>query len=290
MRRAVLVYNPKSGRQTSRRLLPSVLTELSDGGFEVRPTPTRGPGDATTLAREAANEGIEVVFAMGGDGTLREVAAGLLGSESALGTLPAGTANVLSYAFGLPRNARRAARLLTGCQVQEVDVGLAGETPFLMMTSSGFDASVMARQSSGAKRLLGPAAVVGNAVSHLSSYTYPEVEIRCGGRLYSARFAAISNIAYYGGPFRMAPAADFRDRRLDVTVFQGRGAAATASFIIDVVVGRHLKRSDVEVLQAESVEVLQATQAPIQVDGDVIAPPLPLTVSLAAERLRVLLP
>ncbi len=290
MRRAALIYNPKSGRQASRRLLPEVLESLAHGAFAVDPRPTTGPGDATRLAREAAGAGCEVVFAMGGDGTQREAAAGLLGTEAALGVLPAGTANVLARAFGLPREARAAARMMGACRPREIDVGLAGGTPFLMMVSSGFDAAVMARQNARLKKHLGSAAVIWSAVKELWSYSHPEIELRYDGRSRRASFALVSNIAFYGGPFRLTPAADFRDRRLDLLTFRGRGGAATLAFTRDVIFGRHLRRPDVELAAVEEVRITGPSDLPAQVDGDVLPGALPLVVSLAPQRLRVLLP
>ena len=105
MRRAALIYNPTAGRQRHAQVLEAILAALRDGGFDVEPVPTGAAGEATELARRLAAEGgAEAVFAFGGDGTVREVAAGLLGSAVALGIMPGGTANVLALALGLPRD------------------------------------------------------------------------------------------------------------------------------------------------------------------------------------------
>lgn len=291
MRRAVLVYNPKSGRQVSRRLVAPVLAELRGGGFEVDDAPTAGPGDATRLARRAADDGCEVVFAMGGDGTLREAAAGILDTETALGILPAGTANVLSIAFGLPRNARAAARVLPSCVAQEIDVGLAGEQPFLMMASCGLDADVMAHQNSGLKRMFGTGAVLTSALGRGLRYAYPDITLRVGGGTEKATFVVVSNIPYYGGPYRMVPDGDFRDGRLDLTQFRGQGPGALISFTLDVVRGaRHVRRPDVDIRQVEEVEILDPPGNRLQIDGDVLSVSPPVLIKVARQRLRVLLP
>src|SRR5947207_1990230 len=101
MRRAALIYNPRSGRQRHARVLEAILAALRQGGFAVEPVPTASPGQATALARDRSREA-EVVFAFGGDGTMREVAAGLLGSPAALGFLPGGPANLRARSLGLP--------------------------------------------------------------------------------------------------------------------------------------------------------------------------------------------
>lgn len=291
MRRAILVYNPKSGRQVSGRLVTPVLAELRGSGFEVVEAPTVGPGDATRLARQAAADGCDVVFAMGGDGTLREAAAGILGTETALGPLPAGTANVLSIAFGLPRNARAAARVLPSCVVQEIDVGLAGEQPFLMMASFGLDAEIMAYQNSGLKRILGAGAVVASGIGRGLRYPYPDISFRSGGVTETATFVVVTNIAFYGGPFRMVPGGDFRDGKLDLVRFRSRGPGPLVSFIFDMLRGaRHVGRADVDISPVEEVEIFDPPGDLVQLDGDALSVTPPLVVKLAPWRLRVLLP
>src|SRR5262249_43385485 len=96
VRRAALIYNPTSGRRKHAQVLDPVLATLRGGGFAVEPAPTSYAGEATVLARGLAADGCEAVFSLGGDGTAREVAAGLLGTPTALGFLPGGTANVLT--------------------------------------------------------------------------------------------------------------------------------------------------------------------------------------------------
>src|SRR5436305_5906180 len=134
MRRAALIYNPRSGRQRHARVLDAILSTLRAGGFDIEPTPTEGAGHATELGREKGRE-VEVVFAFGGDGTMREVAAGLLGSPAALGVIPGGTANLLGLALGLPRDPVAAAAVLPALPVRPFDVGLAVGVPYLMMHS-----------------------------------------------------------------------------------------------------------------------------------------------------------
>ncbi len=270
-------------------MLPNVLDTLLAAGFDVEPAATAGPGDATRLAREAATvPRIEVAFAMGGDGTLREVARGLLGSDVALGPLPAGTTNVLALALGLPQNALAAARAMAACRRRTFDVGLAGSEPFLMQISAGLDAAVMARQSPGAKRRFGKAAVAWTGIRQWWSYDYPLLELRFAGRTEHVSHFAACNIPFYAGAFRMAPDADPGDRRLDLVLFRGTGRAATLGFACDLGLGRHLKRADVETITVAELELRGPERIRVQIDGDVLSGPMPLRISLSEQRLWAL--
>src|SRR6185436_8895899 len=156
--------------------------------------------------------------AFGGDGTAREVAAGLLGTPVALGVLPGGTANLLAMALGLPRDPVRAAAALAGAQVRSFDVGLAGEHPFLMMVSAGLDATVLAALDVELKWRFGEAAIVWQGLQEWWRYSYPDIEVVADGERLSATFAAVANIPFYAGAFRLAPGARPDDRRLELVL------------------------------------------------------------------------
>jgi diacylglycerol kinase (ATP) len=290
VRRAALIYNPTAGRRRHGEALDALLATLRAGGFAVEPAPTSYAGEATILARGLAAAGCEVVFSFGGDGTAREVAAGLLGSPAALGFLPGGTANVLSLGFGLPRDPVRAAAALCTAPVRDFDVGLAAGSPFLMMVSAGLDATVLATLDLRLKHRFGRGAFVWQGLAEWWRYGYPELAIVADGKRLTATFAAVANIPYYGGSFQLAPAARPDSRRLDLVLFRGHGRRATLGFAFDLLRAAHVRRKDVTVLQVEEVTFAGPAGAAAQVDGDLCAERLPFAVRLAPERLRVLFP
>ena len=290
-RRASLIFNPKSGKQTAKRLWPRLQSLLAEGGFEVEPLPTAGPGDATRLAREVVKQGgQDVVFALGGDGTLREVAAGLLGSSVALGPIPGGTANVLTIALDIPRKPLAAAKALAGGSIRTMDVGSAAAIPFLMMVSGGLDAWVMSSQSSEMKRRFGALAVAVSGIKHWWRYSYPEIELRIEGKPIRVTFFSVSNIRQYGGSFRLAPGADYADGLLDVVLFRGRGRWAVPSLALDIFLGRHHRRDDLEIRQMRDLVVVGPLPHGLQIDGDVIEVDLPIDLEVSASALNVLTP
>lgn len=290
-RPAVLIFNPRSGRQQAERLVPRLVRLLSAGGYDLEALATNAPGHATELARRAVEERApEVVFGLGGDGTLREVAAGLIGTGVALGTLPAGTTNVLPTALGLSRDPLAVAQTLTTCRPRDFDVGMAGEVPFLMMLSCGFDAAVMAGQQMELKRLFGRSAIAFDVMRRFSSYLLPQIEMRVDGLAERASFVALCNIPLYAGSFRLAPDAADDDGRLDMILFRGRSRTALAGLMRDLLIGWHVRRSDVVYVPVEEVELLGPADLDVQIDGDVIAVEWPLTVRVVPGGLRVLAP
>lgn len=269
MRPTALIYNPASGAHRAARMVPVVVSSLRATGYEVTPLPTAGPDDATRLARDAAAGGAEVAFAMGGDGTLREVATGLLGSRVALGFLPMGTTNVMTYALGLPRRATQVAARADRLVETVFDVGVCGEHPFLMMVSAGLDAAIMTNQSSRDKRRYGRAAVVAAGLRQWWRDDGTRVAVAGGGETLSGSQVSVCNIPFYGGPFRMAPDADTGDGLLDLVVLTRPGRLATLGFLCDIGLGRHLGRRDVEHRRWSSLTLGTGERLRIQVDGDV---------------------
>lgn len=289
MRRAILIYNPRSGRQRHARVLDDLLAILREGGFDVEPVPTSFAGQATELARERRQDA-EVVFAFGGDGTAREAATGLLGGGAALGVLPGGTANLLALSLGLPREPLAAARALVKLAPRPFDAGLAGSIPFLMMVSAGLDAVLLASLNTRLKWLFGKPAILGQGLREWWRYPYPALEVTADGERLEASFVSVSNIPYYAGAYRLAPAARMDDGRFEMVLFRGSGRAATAAFALDVICSRHLRRRDVEVRRVHEVSLAGPAGALAQVDGDVCQERLPLDIRFSAERLLVLAP
>lgn len=291
MRRASLIYNPKSGSRRHGRILDAILATFRQGGFDIEPVPTAGPGEATALARTlAASSRDRTLFALGGDGTVREVAAGLLGSPVALGILPGGTVNLMALALGLPRDPVDAAAALCRLPPRPLDVGLAGRSPFLMMVSAGLDARILAALDDDFKWRFGRVAVILQGVREWWRYSYPQLELTADGERLEATFAVVSNIQYYGGDIRISPGARPDDRQLELVTFRGSGRAATLGFVLEVLRTRHIRRSDVAIRRVSEVVFPVPAGTAVQVDGDLCHDAPPVRVRLAPEPLLVLAP
>ncbi|MFC7553600.1 diacylglycerol/lipid kinase family protein [Pseudoroseomonas wenyumeiae] len=174
----LIVFNPTAGSRRRSRL--ERARALLPGA---RLAETAGPGHAEALAREAAATGEDCVVAAGGDGTVAEVAAGLMGGGTALGILPLGTANVLSLELGLPRVPEAAAAVLRGGRDVALWPGVARfgdgrSLLFVQMLGAGFDADVVRRLDIGLKRRIGRAAYVWQAGLELRRYGFPPIRVR----------------------------------------------------------------------------------------------------------------
>jgi YegS/Rv2252/BmrU family lipid kinase len=287
--RAVLLFNPRAGQRRGRRAFSRVVHELGRS-WSLRPRPTSSPEHCRELAAEAARDGFDAVFVLGGDGTLRVAAAALAGTSTALGPLPGGTTNVVVAALGLPGDPVAAARALARPARRELDVGRCGDERFLMQASGGLDARVMARVDPRWKKRLGKLAVVSAGLRAWASYDFPVFELEIDGRPAAASGFVVANLARYAGSFEIVPSASAEDRQLELLLFHGRHRRAALGFALDLARGRHLERSDVEVRPVRRVRLLGPPRAELQADGDPFVATPPLDLELAAERLTVLVP
>lgn len=292
MRSAAVVFNPHAGRGRLQRAAPRVLEALQRAGFEAEAVPTRGPGDAEARARECVAGGVDTVFALGGDGTLRECAAGILGSSARLAFLPSGTMNVMALEFGIRGRPEQAARSYATAREVRFGVGLAGTTPFLMQVSAGVDAFLIASLRAGEKRRLGRASVVPAVLRALIGYRFPPFTVESSSGRHQVTLAVASNIIRYGGPFRLTPGAISDSPSLDLFLFAGKGKSAAVRFALSLLVGRHLKLRGATVERVRKASFLAGERVPVQIDGDLVHREhfRALPVSMAPERLTVLVP
>lgn len=288
-RRAALLWNRTAGRRRSEAVLASVANALSDA-YDIEPQPTDNVEQARRAVRRAADAGLEALFVLGGDGSLRLAASELLGSATALGPLPGGTTNVVVRALGLSTDPLAAARALANGRTRELDVGRAGDGTFLMQLSGGLDARVMAAVDPRWKRRLGRLAVAWTGLREWARYRFTPFSLEADGEPVVATGFVLANLAEYAGNFRIVPQAQPDDGRLDLLLFRGHGRRAALGFAFDLVRGRHAARRDVEIRSVERLRLVAPEALELQEDGDSLTTRAPLDVRLASRRLRVLAP
>jgi len=298
--RAQLIVNPAAGTHQTDDLVGDVVAFLRKQGWDVQVRHTYGPGDGTTYAREAASAGMDVAIAMGGDGTLGEVASGLAHSDCTLGLIPMGTGNVWARMVGIPTwsvrgksNILDATRMLVEGQSRQVDLGKVGNRCFLLWSGIGFDAQVAEeverhrtlRRSVGNLADLVAAFVVG------ASLRGTRTTVVLDGKAMRQRivFALVCNAQLYGRAFRVAPGAKLDDGILDVFLFKGGSMLDALRHAGSVLVNLHAKDPKIEYHAAREIELRSERPLPLQLDGDAVGH-TPVTISVAHKAISVLFP
>ncbi len=214
----LFLYNPRAG--TRRTPISEQLHAfVKRHGLHATITPTTGPGHATQLAAEAAHAGIDVVVAVGGDGTINETGRGLLGTDTALAIIPCGSGNGLARHLGVPMSCAAALDSLLHSEPLLADVGRANGHPFFCAMGVGFDAAVVRRFNTLARR--GLLAYVHASVREYFSYRAQPLAVRVDGAQVTRhvpQFVTIANGSQFGNGATIAPRARLDDGRLDLVV------------------------------------------------------------------------
>lgn len=286
-RRALVIHNPTAGRRR-RALLEAVLRHLEARGMACDLRPTAGPGDATALAATSHRTAHDVVIAAGGDGTVNEVATGLLRSAAPppLAVVPLGTANVLAVELGLPRAPEALARLIAEAPAGPVHPALAGDRAVLLMAGAGFDAAVVHGVGRRLKRALGKGAYVLRTLWEMGRDRAPPLRVTADTMALTARMVVACKSRHYGGPYIAAPDARLAAPTLEVLAFHGRGPLARLRYGLALLRGRVTTLPDVTVLTARRVLIDADRPICVQIDGDA-AGHLPLSLRPADTALAV---
>ena len=287
-RRVSLIFNPSAGRRR-RRMLDRVVRALEAQDLDVVVAVTSGPGDATRLTRRAVSEGTDVVAAAGGDGTIREVVAGMIGSNALLGIVPMGTASVLAAELRLPCRPETVAAVIAGGTARALHVPRANDRPFLLMAGAGFDGAVVESVTPRLKRRLGRGAFVLCALRTWAAAPRPRIRVEADGSVRLAEWVVVANVSRYAGPFVLAPGADPQSPELAVCLFESARPFALAGALLRVRCGATVRAPGLEILRAHDVALSAPARVPVQIDGDP-GGALPLRLASTTERIRVLCP
>lgn len=320
---AELIYNPSGGQVVVRHELDNVVAFLDHRGWSVTLRETSRPLEATELARHAVNRGARVVIAAGGDGTVNEVANGLVNTDAALGVLPVGTTNSWALQMGIPalnpmlpgtqvvkmiaaleeRIARPlpanyyqkmlldAARVLVEGHTVVVDMGELSGRYFLMWAGIGFDAAIVQSIPLKEKRTLGSWAYVLPAIGAAYRYSSTDVRLNLDGKVIkvSTPFIVVSNIQLYGGMIAIGARACVNDGKLDVCIFKGGGFFTFVQQAMKVLVHKHLQDPKVEYYQCREIVIESAHPLPVHVDGEPFTR-TPVAIHTVPSSLKVIVP
>ena len=267
----VIVFNPVAGRRRAH-LLWRVLDVMVANGIRIDIVETNSAGHAEYLARAAASAGESMVVAAGGDGTIAEVANGLMGSGTRLGVIPLGTANVLAHELSLSFAPNAVAAALAFGRTRPLWPGMmrgpAGSRLFVQMLGVGFDAHVVHNLSVPVKRMIGRGAYVLQTLRELARYGFAPIHLRVDGEEMQAASAIISKGKLYAGQYLLAPDAVPALAGFSVVLFEHAGPFAALLYGAALPCNLLGRAPGVRHLRASRIEVIGNETVPAQADGD----------------------
>lgn len=293
MPRIFVVFNPASGRGDPTQNRRRILEQLQRANCEFVMYDTKCPGDARRAAEEAQRSGYEIVAAAGGDGTVMETASGVVGTHSALGIIPLGTANLLSLELGIPRGIEKACQLLWCSHgMVELDVGAIGDKYFAIMAGAGFDAQVIQAATRRLKKRLGLASYVLAAIRETFRLKSAHFNINADGKAVQAEglTVLIANVgSFAAGIVRLGPSISTYDGKLDVVVLAPTNFFSVLAVIYRVLFRHYTSSAHFRHLQGQNIEVYSDPQVLVQMDGEVVGH-TPFKVTAVQGGLKVIVP
>lgn len=246
--------------------------------------------DLDRIIDDASRAGVEVIFAVGGDGTVHEIGKRLIGKPLALGIVPTGSGNGFARHLRLPMKPANLVRSIPALQRQTIDTAEVNGRPFIGVMGVGFDAHIADRFESSKVR--GIRTYIREGLAAYSSYRPHRYELTIDGeqRPVEAYIIAVANSSQYGNNARIAPDASVMDGKLNVVIIRDAPLVAVPIMMLRLFTGSIHHSGFVTTLEATEVVIRRESSGAAHVDGEPLELPSELHVRILPRSLNVLVP
>ncbi len=282
--KVLFVVNPLSGGKDKGK----IVERIKEGCIHpCEVVYTERPGHATQLAAESDSD---AVVAVGGDGTVSEVARGLIGSRKAFGIIPCGSGDGLALHLGISRNPGKAIQTVNSFNTTRMDYGLFGDRPFFCTTGAGFDAEVAWRFAQAGTR--GLWTYISEAWKTWKNFTPDTYEIIVDGSLWTgpAVMVTVGNVNQWGNQARITSLASVKDGLLDVAVVEPFHTVEIPVLAAKLLDGRAHTSRRTKMFKGRHVEIRRTAEGPAHIDGDPFMAGRTLVFDIVPSALEVIIP
>ena len=261
-KKIVFILNPISGTHSKKEIPEMIERTLDHEQFDAEIRLTEYAGHASEIAKECAKEGIDIVVAIGGDGTVNEVARSLVHTQTALGIIPCGSGNGLARHLCLPLDIKKAIQIINAYKIEAFDYGVINDLPFFCTCGMGFDAFI--------------------------SLKFYEVEDESGTKKYKAFLIACANASQYGNNAYIAPGATMQDGELDVIIMEPFNALDAPQVAADLFMKTLTNNSKIKTFRTKRLHITRSEPGAIHYDGDPIMTGKDIDVHIEPQGIRIL--
>lgn len=289
-RKIVFIVNPKSGIQGKEQIVRWIGERMDKTIYDIEIIYTQWAGHAVKIAAEKAAEKAFAVVAVGGDGTINEVARSLIHTDTALGIIPCGSGNGLARHLKVSLDSKKAIDTINEGRLETIDYGIINNIPFFCTCGVGFDAFISMKFAEAGKR--GPLTYIEKTLRESINYspeTY-EVEIDGEKKLHKAFVIACGNASQYGNNAYITPRASLNDGLLDVTIIEPFNMLEAPSLSFQLFNKTIDQDSHVKTLKCPSLHIKRAKAGVAHFDGDPIMLGENIEVKIIKQGLKVIVP
>lgn len=284
------IVNPKSGTQSKEHILHLLDEKLNRTKFLSEIVYTEYAGHAIEIAAQKAKENEFAVVAIGGDGTINEIARSLVHTKTALGIIPCGSGNGLARHLQIPMDSKRAIEIINGGVLDVIDYGKINDVPFFCTCGVGFDAFVSLKFAKAGRR--GPLTYLEKTLLESLKYqpeTY-ELETEDGTLKYKAFLIACGNASQYGNNAYIAPQATLTDGLLDVTILEPFTVLDVPSLSFQLFNKTIDQNSRIKTFRCRKLRIHRTKPGVVHFDGDPMMMGEDIEVKVFKEGLQVIVP
>ena len=280
--------NPISGT-VNKSGIPSLIDKyINHDIFDYEISFTEYAGHASEIASKAKDDNIDIVVAVGGDGTVNEVARAIVNSNTALGIIPCGSGNGLARHLMLPMNLAKAIQIINLCEIHQLDYGIINDIPFFCTCGMGFDAFVSHKFAEAGKR--GPITYVENVLKEGLKYkpeTY-EIQDEKGITRLKAFLISCANASQYGNNAYIAPQASMSDGLMDIIVMEPFDVIEAPQISIDMFNKTLNKNSKIKTFKCKHLSIHRKEPGYIHYDGDPVMTGKDIEITLKEKGIKVI--
>lgn len=290
LKKIAFVVNPISGTQGKELILKWIDEKLDREKYVPEILYTQRAGHAVEIAAEKAREGVYAVVAIGGDGTINEIARSLVHTQTALGIIPCGSGNGLARHLQIPMEAKKAIDVINEGLTEIIDYGKINEIPFFCTCGVGFDAFVSLKFSQAGKR--GPLVYLEKTLRESLKYRPERYELEMDGNTirYKAFLIACGNASQYGNNAYITPQATLDDGLLDVTILEPFTVLDVPALAFQLFNKTIDQNSRIKTFRCQSLRIHRDKPGVVHYDGDPIMMGDTLDVKIVQKGLKVIVP
>lgn len=288
-KKAIFIINLISGT-SDKAAIPGLIDQLLDKEkFEYEIAITEYAGHASEIAAKAKDDGVDMVVAVGGDGTVNEVARAIVHSNTALGIIPCGSGNGLARHLQLPINVKKSIEIINAFEVRDLDYGIINGYPFFCTCGMGFDAFVSMKFAESGKR--GPISYAENILREGLKYepeTYT-LEDETGTKQYKAFLISCANASQYGNNAYIAPQASMSDGLMDVVIMEPFDVLEASQVSFDMFNKTLDKNSKIKSFRCKKLHISRSKPGVIHYDGDPVMTGADIDVHLEEKGIKMII-
>jgi len=265
----LFIINPVSGKGKAIEKITIIEEIMDKSGCNYKIQLTEGVGHAKTLAEEAVED---VIVAVGGDGTIGEIANGLVDRNKSFGLIPSGTGNDFIRSLDIPSDILGAMETILAGKTRELNLGMVQNLYFVNVASVGLDAHIVDKAIAIKKHFTGTKAYIVALIRGLITYRTIHLELSIDDGIHKSintMLMAFCNGRFYGGGMKIAPMADFDDDLLDLCIIRKLSKLKLFVLFPSIFQGKHLRFKEVEAIRGKKIIIHTNDRLKVNIDGEV---------------------